>query len=478
MEAGLGEMAREGGAPMRVAVVGAGLVGSLEACLLAQRGIQVDVYEGRADIREMEHVPGRSINLAMSVRALAALEKLGLDQHIKSEYGIPMYARMIHNRDGSKYAIPYGTEQEAIYSVGRRYVNEILLDKGDTFPNINYHFNHKLVKADLEAPKLTFQTKDSEDTKVVSPDLVVGSDGAYSSIRREMMRRPRFNYSQEYIPHAYMELSVSATPGDEFAMEKNYLHIWPRGQFMMIALPNQDKTFTLTLFMPIDKFNDIKDKTTLLEFFKENFADSIALIGKDKLVHDYFSNPAPPLISVKCYPYNVGSTSVILGDAAHAMVPFYGQGMNCGMEDCLVLNSQIDEHSDLRTALEEYSRIRNPDAEAMCDLAMYNYVEMRDLVNKKSFLVRKKLDNMLHWMFPSYWVPLYTSVTFSRMRYHKCIENRRWQDAALTKISSVVGLVSLGAVYLVARHHATNQAVTQAAAALLKYLPNIDTIKF
>jgi len=430
-----------------VAIVGAGLVGSLEACYLAKRDTEVHVYEYRGDIRQMEHVSGRSINLAMSVRGLGALEGVGLGEHVKQEYGIPMHARMIHNRDGSTNPIPYGKENQAIYSVGRRYVNEILLDAGSKYENITFHFNHKLIKANLDKPELTFERTDVDDesqkTVVITPDLVIGCDGAYSAVRKEMMKRPRFNYSQEYIPHAYMELSMPPI-GGEFSMPPNYLHIWPRGQFMMIGLPNQDKSFTVTLFMPTTTFENIKDRDSLLHFFNDNFRDSIPLIGIERLVGDFFSNRALPLVSVKCSPYNVGSKSLIMGDAAHAMVPFYGQGMNCGMEDCLVLEDALTKNNmDFGLALEDYSKTRNPDAEAMCDLAMYNYVEMRDLVNKKSFLVRKKLDNFLHWLLPSWWVPLYTSVTFSRMRYHKCVSNRAWQDSALGNISSLVGICGL-----------------------------------
>merc|ERR1719244_300556 len=338
----------EGDKPGRkVVVVGAGLVGTLEACFLAKRGMEVHVFDRREDIRQMEHVPGRSINLAMSVRGLAAFNELQLDEHVKQNYGIPMYARMIHNKDGSTHPIPYGKGSQCIYSVGRRYINEILLDKGDTLPNITYHFNHKVVTA----------------------DLVVGCDGAYSAIRREMLKKMGFNYKQEYIPHSYMELCLPPTADDTFAMATNYLHIWPRGQFMMIGLPNQDKSFTLTLFMPTPTFETINDETSLLKFFEENFQDAIPLIGKDKLMADYMENKALPMISVKCSPYNVGSTALIMGDAAHAMVPFYGQGMNCGMEDCLVLNAMLDKHgNDLKRVLHEYPKFRNPDAEAMVDL--------------------------------------------------------------------------------------------------------------
>lgn len=468
-----------------VAVVGAGLVGSLEACLLAQRGLEVHVYEYRDDIRKMEYVPGRSINLAMSVRGLSALKEVGLDEHVKTEYGIPMYARMIHNRDGSTYPIPYGKEDQCIYSVGRRYINEILLDKGNTYDNIVYHFNHKLVKADLEKPELVFENMapapGEESRVVVRPQLVVGCDGAYSAVRKEMMKRPRFNYSQEYIPHAYMELCLPAADASSrapsggkannyrgYQMPPNYLHIWPRGQFMMIGLPNQDRSFTITLFMPTEKFAALSDPAALLAFFEENFRDAIPLIGVQRLVADYFANKALPLVSVKCYPYHVGATSVIMGDAAHAMVPFYGQGMNCGMEDCLVLNSMLEQHGgQLGPALEEYSRHRNPDAEAMCDLAMYNYVEMRDLVNKKSFLIRKKLDTLLNYLLPRWWVPLYTSVTFSRMRYHRCIANRAWQDRVLSLLSGLgaAGLAGAAGLYLLAARASGSAGMGQLAAA-------------
>jgi len=240
-----------------VAVIGAGLVGSLEACYLSRRGYEVHVYEYRDDIRQMEHVPGRSINLAMSVRGLGALNKVGLDEHVRQEYGIPMYARMIHNRDGKTAPIPYGKDNQCIYSVGRRYVNEILLNEGSKDDNITFHFNHKLLKANLDKSELQFERQDVQDPEArivdVKADLVIGCDGAFSAVRKEMMKRPRFNYSQEYIPHAYMELCMPPVNGD-FAMPPNYLHIWPRGQFMMIGLPNQDKSFTVTLFMPTSTF--------------------------------------------------------------------------------------------------------------------------------------------------------------------------------------------------------------------------------
>jgi len=457
-----------------VAIVGAGLVGALEAIYLAKRGISVNVYEYRQDIRTMEHVPGKSINLAMSVRGLAGLAGVGLDEHIKTEYGIPMHARMIHNLDGSLNAIPYGKEGQCIYSVGRRYINEILITEAEKYPNINFHFNHKLTKANLASPQLTFERTDlAEGTEgkwnQVNPELVIGCDGAFSAVRREMMKRPHFNYNQMYIPHAYLELCMPARDGD-FAMAPNYLHIWPRGQFMMIGLPNQDKTFTMTLFMPTQTFSGITNEGNLLDFFKKHFPDSIDLIGSDSLCSQYFSTRPSPLISVKCSPYHVEGKALIMGDAAHAMVPFYGQGMNCGMEDCLVLDTILAKHDSLKNALEEFSTTRNPDAEAIVDLALYNYIEMRDLVNKKSFLVRKKLDNLLHWLLPTWWVPLYTSVTFSRMNYKQCIDNRAWQDSALSKVSTTTATLAILGLILVSRSPDAQRIGSQAAHSLTSKL--------
>jgi len=247
-----------------------------------------------------------------------------------------------------------------------------------------------------------------------------------------MLKRPHFNYQQTYIPHGYMELCIPPNVDGDFAMPPNYLHIWPRGQFMMIALPNQDKSWTVTLFMPFNIFDSLKTPDQLLTFFSEHYPDSIDLIGKNRLISDFFANKALPMISVKCSPYHVGDTCVIMGDAAHAMVPFYGQGMNCGMEDCLVFDELLEEHhDDIRRVLPLYSEKRNPDAEAMCDLAMYNYIEMRDLVNSWSFLLRKKFDDLLNVFFPRTWMPLYSMVTFSRTPYHQCIARKQWQDRVL-----------------------------------------------
>lgn len=275
-----------------------------------------------------------------------------------------------------------------------------------------------------------FSLLNDEITKVQGK-LIIGADGAFSSIRRAMQLTPLFTYSQTYIEHGYLELSIEPQNGQ--LMKSNHLHIWPRGTFMMIALPNLDGSWTVTLFMPFANFDRLDNPEKVLEFFKTTFPDSIQLIGEDRLVQDFFKSKPSALVSIKCRPYNCGK-AVIIGDAAHAMVPFYGQGMNAGFEDCLILDKILEKYNnDFSKAIEEFTEVRKDDAHAICDLAMYNYVEMRDLVNKNSYHLRKKLDDLLFKLLPDVWIPLYNSVTFSHMGYKSCIENRKWQDKVIIK---------------------------------------------
>ncbi|XP_067002791.2 kynurenine 3-monooxygenase [Anabrus simplex] len=431
----------------KVAVIGGGLVGPLCACFLARRGHEVHLYEFRGDIRQAEHVRGRSINLALSARGRAALRQIGLEDKIVEHHAIPMGGRMIHRLDGSQYRIPYDPKNgQCIYSVSRRYLNEVLLTAAESYPNVKLHFDHKLVAADLSKGAMTFRIPDEKSEVCANADLIIGADGAFSSVRRHMMKRPLFNFSQTYIEHGYLELCIPAREDGEFAMHPNHLHIWPRGTFMLIALPNQTRSWTVTLFMPFAQFAALKTPGDVLQFFGQHFPDVIPLIGPQRLGADFFATQPSPLVSIKCNPYHVGGTALIIGDAAHAMVPFYGQGMNAGFEDCLLLDSLMEQHhSNFPLVLEQFSTTRAPDAEAICDLAMYNYIEMRDLVNKRSFLLRKKLDSFLSWMFPETWVPLYSSVTFSDMPYHRCVQNKDWQDNVIHRcVAMAVAAAGVG----------------------------------
>ena len=430
-----------------VAVIGGGLVGSLHAIMLAQKGLLVDLYEARQDIRRLQHVGGRSINLALSVRGREALRAVGLEDTVL-ESAIPMNARLIHSLSGKMSAQPYGRKGQCIYSIDRRRLNELLLTKAEAMYGVSVHFEHKLTRANLEEKTLVFQVgQESLQEKVVKTDFIFGCDGVYSTVRRQMMRWGRLNYSQEYIEHGYKELTLPPTAGGDFAIPTNYLHIWPRQEFMMIALPNQDHTFTLTLFMPFRVFESIETEEDLLAFFMKHFPDSVDKIGVEHLVQEYFRNPTGRLISVKCYPHFMAGSTVILGDAAHAIVPFYGQGMNAGFEDCLVFYELLEQFdNDLQKAATKYSETRWKDSHAIADLSLYNYMEMRAHVNSRIFLLRKYLDNILHALFPRTFIPLYTMVAFTRLPYHTAIEQNHRQKSVINKTLLLLTISSLSVV--------------------------------
>ncbi|XP_053314714.1 kynurenine 3-monooxygenase [Spea bombifrons] len=432
-------------------IVGGGLVGSLNACLFAKKGFHVDLYEAREDIRTAKIVSGRSINLALSYRGLQALKAVDLEDRVKAK-GIPMVARMIHSLSGKKSSIPYGKHNQYILSVDRANLNKELLNAAEKYSNVTLHFEQKLTNCNVDSGTMTFVGKTGEEIHIKSK-LIVGCDGAFSVVRKQFMRRPRFNYSHVYIPHGYKELTIPPKNG-EFAMEKNYLHIWPRNTFMMIALPNLDKSFTCTLFMPFEEFEKITTAEQVLDFFKTYFPDSIELIGADKLKEDFFLLPPQALISVKCSSFCVENKCVLMGDAAHAVVPFYGQGMNAGFEDCLLFSELMEQYNNnFDICLPEFSRLRVPDAHAISDLAMYNYKEMRAHVNSKWFIFRKYVDNILNTIMPSTFIPLYSMVTFSRIRYHEVIKRWKWQSKVINIGLIIVGTtISVSSAYMVIKY--------------------------
>lgn len=434
-----------------VAVVGGGLVGSLNACFFAKRGFEVELFESRDDIRKAKVVKGRSINLALSHRGRQALKHVGMEEKVVSR-GIPMNARMIHSLNGKQSPIPYGKKGQYILSVDRANLNKELLTAAESYPNTKMNFDHKLHDWNAETGTMTFVRPDGT-REHIEADLIVGCDGAFSAVRKQYLRRSRFNYSQTYIPHGYMELTMPPIDGD-FAMKPNYLHIWPRNTFMMIALPNMDKTFTCTLFMPFEDFEKITTGEDVITFFQKYFPDTIPLIGAEALKKDYFRLPAQAMVSVKCSPYHIEDKCVLMGDAAHAVVPFYGQGMNAGFEDCIVFDEIMSQfNEDLSAVLPEYTRVRVPDDHAIADLAMYNYVEMRAHVNSKWFLFRKHVDNFLHYIMPRKIIPLYTMVTFTRTRYHEAVERWQWQNKVINRglLCCATGTV-LGGSYLLIKN--------------------------
>ncbi len=395
---------------LHIAITGAGLVGSLLAIYLKNRGYQVSVFERRNDMRKNAGYEGRSINLALSNRGIRALEEVGLAEELKKE-AIPMHGRMIHDLQGHLNFQPYGKAGQYINSISRSGLNKVLMTKAESL-GVEFHFEQRVTAVDFEKTELTIQN--STFNIQHSPfDLIIGSDGAFSAVRLAMQFTDQFNFSQSYIEHGYKELHIPTGVAGSFQMEKNALHIWPRESYMLIALPNPDGSFTLTLFFPFTgetSFETLSTKEKVTDFFKSVFPDAYALMPQ--LLEEFFQNPSSSLVTMRCYPW-VRNKTLLIGDAAHAIVPFYGQGMNAGFEDCRVLNQLLDQFADdWDQVLPSFQEIRKPNADAIAKLALHNFVEMRDLVNDADFILRKKIESKLHELFPEKWIPLYSMVTF------------------------------------------------------------------
>ena len=395
---------------LHIAITGAGLVGSLLAIYLKNRGYQVSVFERRNDMRKNAGYEGRSINLALSNRGIRALEEVGLAEELKKE-AIPMHGRMIHDLHGNLNFQPYGKAGQYINSISRSGLNKVLMTKAESL-GVGFHFEQRITGVDFEKTELTIQHS-TFNIQHLPVDLIIGSDGAFSAVRLAMQFSDQFNFSQSYIEHGYKELHIPAGAAGSFQMEKNALHIWPRESYMLIALPNPDGSFTLTLFFPFTgetSFETLSTKEKVKDFFKSVFPDAYTLMPQ--LLEEFFQNPSSSLVTMRCYPW-VRNKTLLIGDAAHAIVPFYGQGMNAGFEDCHVLDQLLDQFADdWDQVLPSFQEIRKPNADAIAKLALDNFVEMRDLVNDADFILRKKIESKLHELFPEKWIPLYSMVTF------------------------------------------------------------------
>ncbi|NNM26504.1 MAG: FAD-dependent monooxygenase, partial [Phycisphaerales bacterium] len=400
----------------RVIIVGAGLGGALLACRLGQRGVQVEVYERRPDPRRAGFVGGRSINLALSTRGLTALRRVGLADAVLAD-AIPMRGRMMHAPDGRLTYQAYSKNRDdAIQSVSRGGLNVTLLDAAEACDSVRLFFGHRCEEVDLDRPAVTFIDEASDATVLAEGDLVVGADGAYSAVRTRLQRTDRFEYAQSYLAHGYKEVSFPPVDG-EFALEPNALHIWPRGGYMMIALPNPDRSFTGTLFWPYTGphgFDALQTPDQIRAYFSSQFPDAVPLLPR--LVEEYQSNPTGSLVTIRCDPWHYEDRVVLIGDAAHAIVPFYGQGMNAAFEDCSVLDECLDRRgATWGSVLAEYSASRKENGDAIAELAMENFIEMRDRVSSPLFLLRKRVEHTLHRWFPRWFVPLYNMVTFTNI---------------------------------------------------------------
>jgi len=429
-----------------IAVVGAGLVGSLLSIYLSQRGYKVELFERRDDMRSGNMAGGKSINLALSDRGWKALKGVGIADEIK-EIAIPMKGRMTHDKEGKTNFLPYGKEGQAIYSVSRAGLNCLLMSLAEK-KGCKIHFNKRCKNISLKDASLILEDAVKKEDTHFHASRIFGTDGAFSAARLQMqLSTDRFEYSQHYLNYGYKELHIPPTPDGDFAMEKNCLHIWPRGNFMMIALPNIDGSFTCTLFFPFqgeESFSTLTTKESVKKFFEKTFPDALPLMPT--LLEDFFHNPSASLVTVRCFPWNFEDKMLLLGDAAHAVVPFYGQGMNCGFEDCTVLNEVMEKYqlsvvsnqlSVWKKVFEEIGKSRKPDSDAIADLAVANFIEMRDLVTHPDFILQKKIEAHFSSKHPDLWLPLYSMVTFSDLPYSYALERGKKQDLIMKKVLAV-----------------------------------------
>jgi kynurenine 3-monooxygenase len=433
-------------------LIGSGLAGGLLAAYLGRRGHEVDLYERRADPREGNIVGGRSINLAISTRGIHALEQIGIAEDAL-QTAIPMRGRMIHDKSGALHFSPYDVDpKKCINSIGRAALNTTVIEAAQRYPNVRVYFNHKCTSVDLESA--TAHLVDSSVEAGVSPakvidahgDAVIGVDGAFSAVRQSMqMQISGFEYDESYLAHGYKELTIPPGPDGSWRMEKNALHIWPRKSFMMIALPNPDGSFTCTLFWEFEgarSFATAKTDEDVRRFFGEEFPDAVPLMPS--LLEDFRNNPSGSLVTIRCAPWYYRDKVCLLGDAAHAVVPFYGQGMNAAFEDCVVLDECLNEFTDNRErAFAEYFSRRKENADALADLAIGNFIEMRDKTASKTFRAKKKLDHVLEAALPGTYLPLYTMVTFTRIPYAQAARRARRQDRIVYGSLAVLVLVLL-----------------------------------
>lgn len=417
----------------KITILGAGLVGSLLAIYLAKRGYKVEVYERRPDMRKNRISAGKSINLALSERGWTALERVGIRKQIE-EVAIPMKGRMVHNTDGSLSFQPYGKEGQAIYSVSRGGLNCTLMDCAEAYNNIKFYYQMRCDEVDLKNKALHF-TDENGKQHITSYDILFGADGAFSALRAAMQKTDRFDYSQSYIEHGYKELTIPAASDGSFKLEKNALHIWPRKNFMLIALPNLDGSFTCTLFFQFEgeeSFSTITDKAKAKAFFEKYFPDALALIPG--CLEDFFTNPTSSLVTVRCYPWCYEDSACLIGDAAHAIVPFFGQGMNCGFEDCRIFDELMNQYADWKSLFMAYQKSRKPNADAIAELALNNFIEMRDLVADPHFLKKKQYEKRIAALYPDDFISSYGMVSFTNIPYAEALRRGKAQDAVLEEL--------------------------------------------
>lgn len=438
--------------PPDVLIVGAGPAGCLLALLLASPSRRIHLYDYRSDPRpsplSADSESRRSINLALSTRGLTALAQASLLDAVLAA-AVPMHGRCIHpqNENAGLQFHRYGLQGQFLLSVSRERLNRILVEACAMTEGIELVFGMRCVDVDLDIPQVRFETVDGMEAKEVKARLVVGADGAFSRVRSAMMRRGRFQYSQSFVETMYKELRMQ---GGQSAFPMEWLHIWPRHRFMLIALPNEGGEFTCTLFMDKDEINQMNTPNKIRAFFQQNFPDAVKFMPT--LVKDFDFSPTSSLLTVRCEPYNHDDKVVLIGDAAHAIVPFYGQGCNAAFEDCRLLAQTIRKHGwdDMPLALTEYSQQRKKDADAIADLALDHYSDMSSRSAKPFFVFRRRLEIMLNRFFPKSFLPLYTMISFTNIPYAEAVQKALQQDRGMSKVLRFLGIASLSVVTLLA----------------------------
>jgi kynurenine 3-monooxygenase len=419
----------------KVTLIGAGLNGPLLAILLRQRGFGVEIYERRADMRQVRMSAGRSINLALSTRGIHALQQAGLWERMRAII-IPMKGRMMHSISEEITFQPYGqNESEVINSISRAELNIALMNAAEE-EDAKLHFQRRCTGYNSRTGTLRLLHEETGEEHSLESDVVIACDGSASAIRLDMLRLNRFNFSQSYLDYGYKELTIPSGPNNRHLLETNALHIWPRGNHMLIALPNIDGTFACILFLPFegtDSFANLTTSSDVLRLFEARFPDALRLMPE--LADNYFANPTGAMVTVKCSPWRVEGKSLLLGDAAHAIVPFFGQGINCGFEDCTSLVALLDRYGvDWPRVFSEFESERKVNTDAIADMAIENFTEMRDRVADPRFLLRKKIELALESKYPRIFVPKYSMVTFHRIPYSVALARGAVQDSMLAEL--------------------------------------------
>lgn len=427
-----------------ILIIGAGLCGSLLALRMAQRGYQVTLVEKRPDLRKVTQDAGRSINLALSDRGLRGLRLAGVEEAAKKQC-IPMNGRMIHDKAGNTFLSPYsGRKGEYINSISRPGLNMLLLDEAEKMPNVKIIFNHACEVVDLENASAVFKDFNSKKETTITADVIFGTDGAGSAVRKSMFDSHKFlfSFSQQWLSHGYKELEIPASKDNGYRTYKNALHIWPRGEDMLIALPNLDGSFTVTLFLPYENsdycFANLTTPEIVHEYFNTEFPDVVEMIPN--LAEEFFGNPTGPLGTVKCSPWNAFGKVLLMGDAAHAIVPFYGQGMNASFEDVVVFDEILEKYSseeniNWSTLFKEYEALRKKDTDAIADLAVDNFHEMKEHTAMEIFQKKRKLETAFEAEFPEDYYSKYSLVTFKEsIPYSEAMKRGRAQDKAILNL--------------------------------------------